>query len=352
MKEDFKARWLARFGLSEGNWRTAAAKHLARLPFAELRLTKPLIEALFARVPGLLDQCGDPMTSLIAEAFGWCCFSLWQCGSAFPAFPESYAAFLQRELFKASRNRDPVAELIARMIVEFNVREGQCGFNKLVLADAETVRESERRMIEGSYEFYLKTQEKYNEYQFYLKELPDFQAEWRALKQAFPKQTKAAGIIHRTLLPERNWERGPGAQFGTTAARFQASFDLFCWKYFLWGMSRGEPLLMKPSAVFTPFGTQIFIPGYLSLDAKRDLDFNKIGKIHKARGLLRQGRKMSVGREDLAARAKRAKQLDRQARARGLKGERRYQFISDGLGLKNDGNYRQVRFLLKPEKPR
>ena len=54
-------------------------------------------------------------------------------------------------------------------------------------------------------------------------------------------------------------------------------------------MHGDEPLLMKPSVVFTPLGTQIFIPGYLSLDAKRDLDFKRINTLHKARGLPRQG---------------------------------------------------------------
>jgi hypothetical protein len=36
-------------------------------------------------------------------------------------------------------------------------------------------------------------------------------------------------------------------------------------------MKGDEPLLMKPSVVFTPFGTEIFIPGYISFDPKRDL---------------------------------------------------------------------------------
>jgi hypothetical protein len=67
--------------------------------------------------------------------------------------------------------------------------------------------------------------------------------------------------IASTLLVERNWERGPGAPFQTKAQRFQATFDLFCWKYYLWGMKGNKPFLMKPSVVFTPLGTQIFIPG-------------------------------------------------------------------------------------------
>ena len=346
MKDDFRARWLARFGLSADRWPEEAREHLSQLPFTEVRLAEPLIEALFARVPKLLNQRTDPGTLLIAEALAACCFSWWQCGSAFPAFPENYAAFLKTELFKTGRNRLPVTELLARMIVEFNVRGGHCGFNKLTLADAETVRDSERRMLEGGYEFYLKAREKYDEYQFYLKELPGFQAEWQAIKAAFPKQTRQPGILHRTLLPERNWERGPGARFDTIANRFQAAFDLFCWKYFLWGMRGDEPLLMKPSVVFTPLGTQIFIPGYLSLDAKRDLDFHRINQIHKARGLTRQGQGFSTGRQANHALKKRAKHLDTQARRSGLRGRARYEFIARNLPYCDGDDFRGVRKLL------
>jgi hypothetical protein len=168
--------------------------HLSHLPFTDLHLTLPLIQTLFERVPKLLDKRRDPETISIAEAFAWCCFSLWQCGSAFPAFPENYAEFLGTELFKAGRNRLTVTGLLARMIVESNARGGQCGFNKLTLTDAQSVLDSERRMLEGGYEFYLKAQEKYDDYHFYLKELPDFQVEWQAIKTAFPKQERGQAV--------------------------------------------------------------------------------------------------------------------------------------------------------------
>jgi hypothetical protein len=347
MNEEFKKRWLVRFGLSAKGWRKEAGAHLTQLPFSKPRDTEPLIEALFERVPKLVARRHDPVTVCIAEAFAWCCFSFWQCGSGFPAFPENYAAFFKTELFKANPKRQPEAETMAGMVAEWNMRGGQCGFNKLALADAGVVRESEHRIHEGGYEFYLKAKEKYDEYHFYLRDFPEFQAEWQALKAAFPKPTSQAGIIHRTLLPERNWERGPGAQFDTAANRFQAIFDLFCWKYFLWGMRGDEPLLMKPSVVFTPLGTQIFIPGYLSLDGKRDFDFGKINRIHKARGMARQGRGFSVGRQVNMHLKKKARLLDAQARQMGLKGRARYEYVARHLRIADGDDFRGVRKLLR-----
>jgi hypothetical protein len=112
-------------------------------------------------------------------------------------------------------------------------------------------------------------------------------------------------------------------------------------------MKKNMPLLLKPSVVFTPLGTQIFVPGFLSFDAKRDLDLGLVSRLHRARGILRQGGKMSPGREELALRVKRARRLEAQAREQGLKGEARYRFVSEGLGMRAGADYRQIRFLLR-----
>jgi hypothetical protein len=349
MHGEFKTRWLDRFGLPSPHWQEKARAHVNNLPFADPVVLEDLLRALFENTPEFLMDHQDDTSLLIAEAFGWSCFSIWQCGSAFPSFPENYALFLKDALFGDQKKRTPEAELLSRMLVEFNTQQGQCGFNKLALSNPQAIRESEERIHEGNYEFYLKAREKYDEFQFYLKESQAFKAEWQSIKSSFPKQTKAKEIVHRTLLAERNWEQGPGALFKTKAQRFQATFDLFCWKYYLWGMKGDEPLLMKPSVVFTPLGTQIFIPGYLSLDAKRDLNFSAINQIHKARGVMRQGEGFSVGRHARAEQKKKAKSLDKKAQEIGLKGDARYRFIARELGMPDRGDYRNVRSLLKTD---
>lgn len=344
---DFKSRWLNQFGLPLTNWREKGCAHVTDLPFADKDTLLDLLQGLFVAVPKLLKTRKDSTTLLIAEAFGWCCFSVWQCGSAFPSFPENYATFLMDALLADPTKRPPEAEMLSKMLVEFNRQDGQCGFNKLALANPQAIRESERRIHDGSYEFYLKAQEKYDEYQFYLEESKAFQEEWALIKSSFPRQTGTSEIIHRTLLFERNWECGHGAQFSTKAKRFQAAFDLFCWKYYLWGMRGNDPLLMKPSVVFTPLGTQIFIPGYLSLDAKRDLNFSAINGIHKARGVMRQGGAFSIVRKLMMESKRKAKHLDAEAKSMGLKGDARYRYVAHGLHIFDGGDYRNIRSLLE-----
>ncbi len=347
MSTGFQGKWLGRFGLHGRSWRSQAREHLRNLPFSDYQLGQTLIFSLFDEVPERLEQDPCAETAELAEAFAWCCFSMWQCGSAMPAFPENYAVYLKEQFFKEKRKRQKESLLLARMIVWSADEQGRCGFNRLRLQNPALVRNSEKLMLSGEYEFYLKAQEKYAEYLQCLANSSEFQRDWKGLKRTFPRQTSGPGIIHRSLLPERNWERGPGVMFQNTTQRFQAAFDLFCWKYFLWGMRGDQPFLMKPSVVFTPLGTQIFIPGYLSLDAKRDIDFAKVNDLHRARGVPRQGAGFVAIRKEKEQRHARAKQLNREARQLGLKGAERFTFIAKGLGWSANADHSHLRRLLR-----
>lgn len=107
------------------------------------------------------------------------------------------------------------------------------------------------------------------------------------------------------------------------------------------------PLLLKTSVVFTPYGTQLFIPGYLSLDPKRDLDFSKVMRLHRARGIARQGPGFSIGRRELTELRHKGAQADGDAKKRGLKGDRRYKFVCSKIGFRDGGDFRRVRKLLQ-----
>lgn len=340
--------WRARFGLPKDGARDAIEAGLRERRFISPTDSVPLIQFLFEEVPHLVAD-EEPEKRLIAEAFAWCCFAFWQCESAFPSFPENYALFLKTALL--ARRPDRNALLLANMIVDFNSEEGRCGFNRLQLANAALIRESEDLVKQGRYEFYLRAQEKYDEYLYYLRQSAEFTGEWELLKESFA--IAADKVIRRTLMPERNWERGAGAKFDSRAARFQALFDLFCWKYYLWGMDGDEPLLLKTSVVFTPYGTQLFIPGYLSLDPKRDLDFSKITRLHGARGVERQGPAFSVGRRELAGLKERARLAAAEAARLKLRGEHRYEYICNKIGFRDGGDYRRLRKLLEgaPNEP-
>ena len=343
---DFLPQWLRRFRLTPSNWREEIAQHADELPFIPPLKSTPLFEFLFGEVPGIVAASGDPETVLLAEAYGWCCFMFWQCESSFPALPENYALQLKTALTAYPAQRDPSAVLLARMAVEFNAEGGRCGFNKLQLDHPEVIRESETLNHEGRYDLYLKAQEKYEEYVYYLEESPQFTEEWEAIKAVFPNCCAGRGIIRRSVIPERNWVQGPGAEFETEPLRFQAIFDFFCWKYFLWGMENDKPLLLKTSVVVTPHGTQIFIPGYISFDPRRDLNFPAINRLHKARGVSRQGPGFSIGRKYLADLKRRVVAADEEARSKGLKGTVRYTYICDKTGHKDYGDFRRLRTLL------
>jgi hypothetical protein len=344
----FRSRWLGKFDLPESRWDDGLDGRLAERPFCDPKEVKPLLLFLFDKLPGILEKDPSPDTRLLAEAFAWTCFAFWQCGSAFPSFPENHAACLHKALRQPAKKRSPAAMVLARLLVPANYAgDGRCGFNQLALSNLELIRESERLIHAGRYEDYLKAQEKYDEYEDYLSRSTEFLADWQQIKDNFPAQVCGKGMIHRTPILERNWERGPGAQFGDVSQSFQAVFDLFCWKYYLWAMDGDQPQLLKASVVFTPLGTQIFIPGYLSFDPKRDLDFGKVAKLHRARGVSRQGKGFSEGRRVTAKMKGLAKQADQEAREKGLKGDKRYAFICQRLGLLDHGDYRQIKRLLE-----
>jgi hypothetical protein len=347
-KFSFQSRWLERFELPESGWIEGLDGRLAKLPFCDLKDAKALLRFLFDKLPGILEKDATPDTHLLAEAFAWTCFAFWQCGSAFPSFPENYATCLHQALKQSAKKRSPLAMVLARLIVPANgAADGRCGFNQLALNQPELIRGSESLIHDGRYEDYLKAKEKYDEFEDALKRSKEFKADWQQIKVSFPKQVSGKGMIHRTLIPERNWERGPGAEFGDVTKCFQAVFDLFCWKYYLWAMDGDQPHLLKASVVFTPLGTQIFIPGYLSFDSKRDLDYRKIAKLHKARGVTRQGPGFSEGRKVTAKMKAMAKKADQEAREKGLKGDKRYAFICKQLKMLDHGDNRQVKRLLE-----
>lgn len=270
-----------------------------------------------------------------------------QSDAHFPAFAENYARYLRLSLGREAARG--AASAIVKLLSS-GASSDRCGFQPLKLADAELVRESERWLTEGRFEPFLKAKEKYEEFAARLRDEPGFRRDWRAVRKAFPRETASKKILHRTLVPERNWVRDGGAKFRTRAQRFQAVFDLLCWKYCLWGVGRGRPLLLKPSVVYTPHGTQIFIPAYMSFDAKRDLDLGLITRLHRARGQQRQGTGFSTARLERESLRRQAREADRAAREQGLRGEARYAFIGRQIGRAEFADPRAIRALLTKSK--
>jgi len=148
-------------------------------------------------------------------------------------------------------------------------------------------------------------------------------------------------------LPERNWQRPTHPDLSVTVERFQVAFDLFCWKWFLYGMRDDDPLVEKLTYTLTPYGTQIFIPGYWNFDPARDINWNSVTRLHRARGLDKQGRKLAANRRDRATQVKRLRAADAEAKAQHLRGKTRYEFLKMKSGLALTTDDAQVRRLLK-----
>ena len=179
---------------------------------------------------------------------------------------------------------------------------------------------------------------------------PDFLVDWTTLKRLFQvdRCRDSRGIIRRSRLPERNWQRPTHPDLAVTTERFQVAFDLFCWKWFLYGMRADEPLVEKLTYTLTPYGTQIFIPGYWNFDPARDIDWTKVTRLHRARGLAKQGEKLAANRRGRADQLQRLKQADVEAKERKLRGKERYSFLKAKAGLAPVTDDAQVRRMLKP----
>jgi hypothetical protein len=194
--------------------------------------------------------------------------------------------------------------------------------------------EYEHSVKTGNYDELISAQYKFDSMEKELSENPEFRADWGRVKQEFNvnKYRNPRGVIRRRMVQERNF-RPPDWNFAwkTEAQRFQLVFDAFCNRWDLYGVEGDRPLLLKLSVNLTPFSTMIEVPRYWSFDPKRDLKWNAITKLHRMRGVQRQGPKLSPGRVERLDEAERARQLWERATRAGLKGETRDEWIRERL---------------------
>ena len=111
-------------------------------------------------------------------------------------------------------------------------------------------------------------------------------------------------------------------------------------------MDGDKPYIMKPSVNITPLGTQIFIPSYISYDAKRDFNHGKISRLHKAKGTQKQGVAFTESRIRLAKLKKLAFEAETEGRKNNLKGDKLLDYIANAIGRPNM-DFRSIRKLLE-----
>lgn len=196
------------------------------------------------------------------------------------------------------------------------------------------VAEHERFVQKGSYESLIKTQTKFDSIEKAAVRDPELSRAWKAIKKRWDVRTFSdhKGIIRRSLISERNFRLRFSIEWDDPSQRFQAAFDAFCARWNLYGMKGDRPLTMKLSVNLTPHGTMIFIPAYWSFDAKRDVRWDAVKKLHGARALKKQGEALTEGLEERRKNATKLRKLDAEAKHLGLRGERKHKYLCDGLG--------------------
>jgi hypothetical protein len=181
----------------------------------------------------------------------------------------------------------------------------------------------------GSYDQLLKKPEKFKEIEAEIKRDNELKSAWEKIKANWDitEFQNSRGVIRRRMSQERNFRANWDFDWKDSKRKFYLFFDALCYRWKLYGMEKDEPLLLKISANPTPHGTMIVIPRHWSLDLTRDLHWSKIGELHRAHMAIRRGPKMSPSRILRKEEAHQAKKYWDEAKAKGFRGDARYDFV-------------------------
>jgi len=270
------------------------------LPFADVPAMTDLLLFQFTQLPAIRSRLADQKQlegERLCALFDLMVSMSLQGFSPFPQNPAHLAQQIQKALEFPDRNRAHLLPLLD-LLIEPDSGQPDTGLNNATVADPEFIILCEHERREGLTEGAWKAPFKYAEFQDRVRENAGFQRDWRAIKTRFAVADfrDRDGIIRRSKLEEGNWRQPISSDLSQTEQNFQVVFDFFCWKWFLYGMKGDEPLVQKLAYSMGPYGTMIFIPGYWSFDPKRDLNWDKILRLHRARGIERQGPKLGASR--------------------------------------------------------
>lgn len=202
----------------------------------------------------------------------------------------------------------------------------------------------ELNVQKGTYENLVRTQAKFSQAELAVGADPQLQSQWARIKAAFDVQAYRdyKGVIRRTMGAERNMRPSFSVNLRRREDVFRAAFDAFCLRWNLYGMQNDEPLLLKLAVNITPYGTMILIPSYWSFDPKRDIRWDAIASLHRARVLGRQGSVLAEGLAERMKLAEKLQHLDQEAHRLKLKGEKKHAFLCAGLGWVPDTSAKRI----------
>ena len=336
-----------------------ALERLWFLPFHRYDTCAPHILFLFTSLPGIESRFRkkrDRQGLLLTKAYRVMAEILLQGCAVCPGEPHHLANQLRQAIESPAIESRVQALPLARLLA--SSRDGVCGNNRYRSKEPNVIALYENRARYGIFEGAVASAHKFGSYSRNVASSKEFWREWKALKTAFRDYDfwDKYGIVRRTPIPEGNWHRERLPHDRDIRDRFQVAFDVFCWKWFLYGMKRGKPqdkpLVQKIAYAFTPYGTQIFIPGYWSIDLNRDFNWEEIAGLHRARGIQKQGEKLERNRHDKARQVDRLKAAAIEAKREGLRGLRRMNFLKQAAGLSVETDDAYVRRLLRIKGPR
>ena len=196
------------------------------------------------------------------------------------------------------------------------------------------VADHEHYVQKGIYENLVKTPAKYSQNELAVRTNSELRSQWARIKATFNVQAYRdhKGVIRRTMSAERNLRPSFSVNLRRSEEAFRAAFDAFCLRWNLYGMQNDKPLLLKLAVNLSPYGTMIHIPAYWSFDPKRDIRWDAIAKLHRVRVPGRQGAALAEGIAQRMKDARKLRRLDKEALRRGLKGDKKHEFLCAGLG--------------------
>jgi hypothetical protein len=327
-----------------------AAAHLWLLPFSNVSLGIDLLEFQYSR----LDRCrkgfqdtGNVSGLALCRLFDLLMVIAQQGNSSFPQSALHLARLARESITSQAVGGHRLTPLLS-LLVDSTGCGLRLGLNTPVLLDPSEVIRSEYERSLGILNAKKSAVYKWDQYCRQLEGTASFREDWCFLKAAFPIERfrDSKGIIRRSATPERNWQPPVYPDLRTTREQFGVTFDIFCWKWFLYGMRNDEPLVEKLTYTFTPFGTQIFIPGYWNLDSARDLDWKHLSALHKAR----RTQRLNPETDEQHRRRHSLLQVDTELKKKGIRGEERYRRLKKAAGLALGTDDAQIRRMLRRAK--
>ena len=213
----------------------------------------------------------------------------------------------------------------------------------------EAVSQHEHLVQRGDYESLIHADYKFTYKEQGLVNDLEIAQDWKRIKSLFDvrKFQDHKRIIRRQMVQERAFRPYWDLDWKKEEDRFSTVFSAFCLRWNLYGMDGDKPLLLKMTVNLTPFGTMIFVPAYWSFDPKRDLKWRAITALHKARGVGRQGPKLSRNQLEQLDEAEQAQRLWKDATSAGKKGKARVNWIMGQMGWHPATDESRLKRLLK-----